>query len=259
MDLVLNARDAMPTGGQLTLETANIYRDPDQFGPTMAEAAQERLTGSCVMLAVTDTGCGMDESVQAHIFEPFFTTKEQGKGTGLGLATVYGIVKQSGGDIFVHSELGHGSTFKLYLPANEAVTRRQAPSFVQAIPEQGHETILLVEDEEMVRKLVQVALEDKGYTILEARYASDALAVATQYPGTIDLLITDVVMPQMSGRELATRLTGLRPTMKVLFTSGYTDDAVVRHGLLMAEVEFLPKPFSPHTLALKVREVLDKP
>lgn len=258
MNLVVNARDAMPTGGMLTIETANLYRDHRQLDSKLGAIDRAVNLTPCVMLAVTDTGCGMDEEIQAHMFEPFFTTKEPGKGTGLGLATVYGIIKQSGGDIFVYSEPGQGSTFKLYLPVNEVSIKHQAVALPHALPDQGCETILLVEDEEMVRKLVQVALEEKGYTLLEARAAGEALTLAAQYPGTINLLMTDVVMPQMSGRELAERLVVLRPDLKVLFTSGYTDDSVVRHGLLTAEVEFLPKPFSPHALALKVREVLDK-
>lgn len=258
MNLVVNARDAMPTGGRLTIETANLQYDQVQFHTKLGSTQSAVLSGPCVMLAVTDTGCGMNEETQTHMFEPFFTTKELGKGTGLGLATVYGIIKQSGGDIFVYSEPGHGSTFKIYLPANAEMIKPQIANFAPTIPERGHETILLVEDEEMVCRLVQAALEDKGYTILEAHYASEALAIANQYPGTIDLLMTDVVMPQMSGRALAERLVVLRPELKVLFTSGYTDDSVVRHGLLTAEVEFLPKPFSPRALAHKVREVLDK-
>ena len=258
MNLVVNARDAMPTGGRLTIETANLQHGQVQLPSKLGSMESAVLSGPCVMLAVTDTGCGMNEETQTHMFEPFFTTKELGKGTGLGLATVYGIIKQSGGDIFVYSEPGHGSTFKIYLPANAELIKQQMTTCTPTIPEQGHETILLVEDEEMVCKLVQAALEDKGYTILEAHYASEALAIVNQYPGTIDLLMTDVVMPQMSGRELAERLVALRSELKVLFTSGYTDDSVVRHGLLTAEVEFLPKPFSPRALAHKVREVLDK-
>lgn len=258
MNLAVNARDAMPTGGRLTIETVNLPHEQVQFRTKLGSMQSAVLSGPCVMLAVTDTGCGMDEETQTHMFEPFFTTKELGKGTGLGLATVYGIIKQSGGDIFVYSEPGHGSTFKIYLPANAELIKQPMTTCAPTIPEQGHETILLVEDEEMVCRLVQAALEDKGYTILEAHYASEALAIVNQYPGTIDLLMTDVVMPQMSGRVLAERLVGLRPELKVLFTSGYTDDSVVRHGLLTAEVEFLPKPFSPRALAHKVREVLDK-
>ncbi len=257
MNLVVNARDAMPTGGRLTIETSNVTLDPavlrNNHAPTETTTA-----GPYVMLAVTDTGCGIDAQSRAHIFEPFFTTKEQGKGTGLGLATAHGIVKQSGGDIFVYSEPNYGSTFKIYLPASKDATHQPPASHVQPLSSRGTETILLVEDEEMVSGLVKAALQDKGYTVLEERCASEALALCAQHPDMIDLLVTDVVMPQMSGRELAEQILTLRPTMKVLFTSGYTDDAVVRHGLLTAEVEFLPKPFSTSALAAKVREILDK-
>jgi two-component system cell cycle sensor histidine kinase/response regulator CckA len=253
MNLVVNARDAMPTGGQLTIETSNV-----QFDDSYAKTHLEVPTGPCVMLTVTDTGHGMDKPTQARIFEPFFTTKEVGKGTGLGLATVYGIVKQSGGDILVYSEPGQGATFKIYLPANETTFKDFDVSPTPPVSRRGSETILLVEDEEMVRDLVRLALQNEGYTILEARHGSEALSLSGQHQGPIDMLMTDVIMPQMSGRELAERLTVLRPQMKMLFMSGYTDDAVVRHGLLTAEVEFLPKPFSLHSLASKVREVLDK-
>ncbi len=253
MNLAVNARDAMPTGGMLTIETGNIYLS-DSYAKTHLEAP----TGPCVMLAVTDTGYGMDKQTQARIFEPFFTTKEPGKGTGLGLATAYGIIKQSGGDITFYSELGQGTSFKIYLPANETASNAPTTPKTQAVSGRGSETILLVEDEEMVRNMVRAALQDKGYTILEARHGSEAISLSEQHQGSIDLLVTDVVMPYMSGRELAERLKALRPLMKVLFMSGYTDDTVVRHGLLAAEVEFLPKPFSPSRLVSKVREVLDK-
>jgi len=252
MNLAVNARDAMPTGGLLTIETSNVQLDASYASPHFEAPA-----GPCVLLAVTDTGCGMDEPTRARIFEPFFTTKEPGKGTGLGLATVYGIIKQSGGDILVYSEPGQGTTFKIYLPANETASDDLAAPQTEPASRGGSETILLVEDEEMVRNLVQAALQDQGYTILEARHGSEALSLFEQHQGPIDLLVTDVVMPHMSGRELAEQLKNLHPEMKVLFISGYTDDAVVRHGLLTAEVEFLPKPFSPGQLAAKVREVLE--
>jgi CheY-like chemotaxis protein len=252
MNLVINARDAMPTGGRLTLETKNVLLD-DSYAHTHLGAP----TGPCVMLVVTDTGQGMDEPTLARIFEPFFTTKAPDKGTGLGLATVYGIVKQSGGHITVYSEPGQGSSFKIYLPASETVPQRLARPSVQPVIRGGSETILLVEDEEMVRRLVQWTLLRQGYTLLEARGGDEALLLARQHQGQIDLLVTDVVMPQMSGRALAEQLKALRPQIKVLFMSGYTDDTVVRHGLLAAEIEFLPKPFSPEVLAAKVREVLD--
>jgi PAS domain S-box-containing protein len=252
LNLVVNARDAMPTGGRLTLETANVELD-QVYLSTHLEAP----LGPAVMLAVTDTGQGMDKQTQAQIFEPFFTTKTVGQGTGLGLSTVYGIVKQSGGDIHVYSEPGQGTTFKIYLPAVETAAGPLSPEQAQPEVRGGSETILLVEDEEMVRSLILTVLEEEGYTLLEARRGEEALILARTHPGAIDLLITDVVMPEMSGRVLAGQLTALRPGLKVLYISGYTDDAVVRHGLLTAEVEFLSKPFSPTVLAGKVRAMLD--
>lgn len=253
MNLAVNARDAMPTGGMLTIETSNILLD-ENYLRTHLEAP----IGPCVMLAVTDTGCGMDESTQALIFEPFFTTKEPGKGTGLGLATVYGIIKQSGGDIMVYSEPGHGATFKIYLPAGETSAKGLAVAPANLAIRGGNETILLVEDEEGVRKLARTALQGKGYTILEAGHGSEALSLFEQHQGLVDLLVTDVVMPQISGRELAEQLKAFQPQLKVLFMSGYTDDSIVRHGLLAAKVDYLSKPFALDTLASKVREVLDK-
>lgn len=253
MNLVVNARDAMPTGGTLTLETHNTQLD-ENYTKIHLEAPQ----GPCVMLVVADTGQGMDEQTQAHIFEPFFTTKEPGKGTGLGLATVYGIVKQSGGEIIVNSKPGRGATFEIYLPAGNTSSAEPVVSSIQPIARGGSETILLVEDDEMVNMLVQRTLQSRGYTLLKARRGDEALLIAGQHEGTIDLLLTDVVMPQMSGREVAERLKALRPQLKVLFISGYTDDTMVKHGLLTAEIEFLLKPFSPNVLASKVREVLDK-
>lgn len=254
MNLIVNAHDAMPTGGQLTIETKNIYLD-EQYAQTHFEVA----VGSYVMVSVTDTGQGMDKATQARIFEPFFTTKEQGRGTGLGLATVYGIIKQSGGDISVYSEPGHGTTFKIYLPvtADTAVT----PPPFSTSPARFHEnteTILMVEDDDLVYGLVQRTLKEVGYTLMEARTGSEGLSIARQHQGKIDLLLTDVVMPQMSGRELAGQLQTIHPEMKVLFMSGYTNDVVVRHGLLTTKNEFLPKPFSSGQLTAKVREVLDK-
>jgi signal transduction histidine kinase len=253
MNLVVNARDAMPTGGKLTIETGNVRLD-DSYAKTHLETA----AGPCVMLAVTDTGHGMDKPTQARIFEPFFTTKESGQGTGLGLATVYGIVKQSGGDIIVYSEPGQGATFKIYLPASEIAADRQAAPQAILRTRGGNETILLVEDDEMVRSLIRRTLQGQGYTLLEARHGDEALSLSAQHSEPIDLLLTDVVMPQISGRELAERLKTLRPQMKTLFMSGYMDNTVVRHGVLEAEIEFLPKPFLPSVLTSKVREVLDK-
>ncbi len=252
MNLVVNARDAMPTGGRLTIETGNIDLDRNY-----ASIHPEAPVGSCVMLAVTDTGCGMDAQTRARIFEPFFTTKEPSKGTGLGLATVYGIIKQSDGEITVSSEPGQGASFKIFLRASAvAPSARSAPQ-ARSATRGGSETILLAEDEETVRRMASRALQAQGYTVLEARHVAEALALSERYQQPIDLLVTDVVMPQMSGRVLAERLTLLRPELKVLFMSGYMDDAVVRHGLLAAEVHFLPKPFSLSMLVAKVREVLD--
>jgi CheY-like chemotaxis protein len=211
------------------------------------------------MLAVTDTGCGMEEATRKRIFEPFFTTKGPGKGTGLGLATVYGIVKQSGGSIYVYSEVGRGTSFKVYLPRVEqeqAASVRPALAAPQARPG-GQETLLIVEDDEAVRALTRAVLRGRSYEVIEAVDADEALRLVAQNPKPIALLVTDVVMPGMSGRELASRLTTLRPELKVLYVSGYTDDAVVRHGLLEAEISFLQKPFTPDALARKVREVLD--
>ena len=253
MNLALNARDAMPKGGKVTIRTANVMIDE-----TFARRHLIAPPGPYIMLSVTDTGSGMDEETQAHIFEPFFTTKEQGKGTGLGLATVYGIVKQSGGSIFVYSEPGKGATCQIYLPrVDEAVTVVES---VHATidPPHGSETILLVEDEEPVRELVRKVLERNGYRILEARHGDEAIKICAQHNGgEISLLVTDVVMPRMSGREVAERVQASHPKMKVLYLSGYTDDAVVRHGVLQSMTAFLQKPFTPDALAHKVREVLD--
>jgi len=209
------------------------------------------------MLAVSDTGIGMDAKTQGRIFEPFFTTKEAGKGTGLGLATVYGIVKQSGGYIWVYSEPGHGTTFKVYLPhvdaPVEAVARPPEPGGTLA----GTETVLLAEDDELLRPLARGLLEKLGYTVLDAGTAEDALALARAHRGPIHLLIADVVMPGESGRQLALRLAELRPDTRVLYTSGYTDDAIVHHGMLEPGLNYLQKPFTPAALARSVREVLD--
>jgi len=252
MNLTINARDAMPHGGKLLFETDNATLDEvyaRQHIPTQP--------GSYVRLAVSDTGCGMDEATQSRIFEPFFTTKEQGKGTGLGLSTVYGIVKQSGGYIWVYSEPGQGTTFKIYLPRVAAPADSVLPVTHWSKLPQGTETLLLVEDEPEVRWLVRDMLQHLGYTILEARHGIEAQVLSIQHPGPIHLLITDVVMPQMSGREIAEQLRSEHPETKVLYMSGYTDDAIVRHGVLAAEVAFLQKPFTPEGLAVKVREVLD--
>ena len=252
MNLVVNARDAMPQGGKLTIELLNA--DLDEY---YSLGHPEVRPGPNVLLAVTDTGSGMDQATMARIFEPFFTTKGE-HGTGLGLATVHGIVKQSGGHVALYSEIGRGTSFKIYLPRIEApVSPGQSPRGRAEMPH-GSETVLLVEDEDGVRALSRHVLQSSGYTVLEAHDGIDAIRVAEQHTGRINLLLTDVVMPRMSGREVAEHLARIHSEMKVLFLSGYTDDAVVRHGILEAEVAFLQKPFSPTALATKVREVLDR-
>jgi len=252
MNLVVNARDAMPQGGKLLIETSDVEIDEDYV-----RSHAPMLPGKYVMMAVSDTGCGMDLETQAHIFEPFFTTKEEGRGTGLGLATVYGIVKQSGGFIWVYSEPGRGSTFKIYFPRVEEVLPTAKTVKVRAQRVEGSKTVLVVEDEAGVRSLVCQALAAHGYKVLEAAGAARALKISKQHTQPIDLLLTDVVMPRTSGKELAKRLSSLHPETKVLYMSGYTDDAVVRLGLSEGGTPFLQKPFGPDALLLKVHEVLE--
>jgi two-component system cell cycle sensor histidine kinase/response regulator CckA len=252
MNLAVNARDAMLNGGRLTIETANVELDAG-----FSHVPSVLAPGKYVMIAVTDSGVGMDAATQAHIFEPFFTTKERGKGTGLGLATVYGIVKQSGGYIWVYSEPGHGTTFKIYLPRIEdqstALPSEQPET--RSLP-RGSETVLLVEDEKGVRELAREYLQTSGYNVLEAQDGHMALEIASMHVGSIHVLMTDVVMPGISGRELAERVVQIRPEIKILYMSGYTDQAVVRRGILESDVVLLQKPFTLATLASKLREIL---
>jgi two-component system, cell cycle sensor histidine kinase and response regulator CckA len=252
MNLAVNSRDAMPSGGKLVVETANVYLDEEH-----AKRHATVQAGNYVMLAMSDTGCGMDRETQARIFEPFFTTKEQGKGTGLGLAMVYGIVKQSGGSIWVYSEVNRGTTFKIYLPQVDggAADHERQTSVRGTI--RGTETILLAEDEEMVRQLAFEVLTAAGYKVLAAANGGVALRIFEQRKGRIDLLLTDLVMPEMSGLELASRLKELKPDLKVLYMSGYTDNAIVHHGV-MEDESFIQKPFAPLALAQRIRKIFDE-
>jgi PAS domain S-box-containing protein len=253
MNLAVNARDAMPDGGKLTIETANVELDAAYGAAKNAQIPP----GDYVMLAVTDTGIGMDAATRAEIFEPFFTTKPLGKGTGLGLSTVYGIVKQSGGYIWVYSEPGAGSSFKIYLPRIEGEPLSMKIRRANAIDPRGDETILIVEDEDAVRRAVARVLTGLGYDVLEAADGREALAICEQRRGDIHVMVTDIVMPQLNGRELADRAAACQPDMRVLYMSGYTDSAIVHHGRLEAGMAFLQKPFTPDVLARKVRQMLD--
>jgi len=250
--LAVNARDAMPEGGQLAIETGNVTLDA-----VYARSHPGAVPGPYVVLAVSDTGIGMDAETLSHVFEPFFTTKETGKGTGLGLAMIYGIVKQSGGYVSVDSEPGRGATFRIYLPQVEEIEAAGGTTAEPDARPRGSETVLLVEDEEGVRDLAREMLEILDYTVLEARRPEEALRISDQRPGPIHLLLTDVIMPGMSGPALAGRLLSGRPGLKVLFMSGYTDDSIVQHGLPVAGTALVQKPFTLDALARKVREVLD--
>ncbi len=255
MNLAVNARDAMPQGGKITVEIMEMALDEDFTVKHPGSKA-----GGHIMLAVSDTGTGMTEATQARLFEPFFTTKEAGKGTGLGLSTVFGIVKQSGGLIGVYSELGRGTVFKIYLPVvHRAGLAHSESGSIEIRPMRGTETILLVDDDQRVRGVARTILKKFGYNVLEAQGGGDALLLCEQHPDVIHLLLTDVVMPRMSGRQLAERLALVRPDMKVLYMSGYTDDAVVRHGILSATIAFIQKPITPTALGYKVRQTLGPP
>jgi PAS domain S-box-containing protein len=254
INLAINARDAMLQGGKLTIETANADLNENYFREHGIEGEKP---GHYVMLAVSDTGSGMDKKILEHIFEPFFTTKEVGKGTGLGLSTVYGIVKQNNGFIWVYSESGQGTTFKVYLSEVKKDADLEKKEQTPVDDPGGSETVLIVEDNDLLRNFVQKALRGYGYRVKDAENGEDALRVCKEHDGQIDLMVTDVIMPKMGGREAAKRLQPLYPQMKVIYMSGYTDDAIVHHGVLEPGLNFLEKPFTPEGLARKVRKVLD--
>jgi CheY-like chemotaxis protein len=256
VNLAVNARDAMPRGGELTIETAAVTLDEGYVASHLGVKP-----GEYVLLAVSDTGVGMSREVQSHVFEPFFTTKERGKGTGLGLATVYGIIKQGGGDIQVYSEEGVGTTFKIYLPRSRKVMGPSARSMPEIIgePPSGSETILVIEDNARVRELARLALQQRGYVVLEAENGREALQVAARHPGSIHLLLVDVVLPGLSGMAVVKQLAQMHPGPKTLFMSGYADETIAYHGLLESGAALLQKPFSPIDLARKVRSLLDTP
>lgn len=252
MNLAVNARDAMPNGGRLTIETANVELDAEY-----AREHPDAHAGPHVMIAITDSGSGMTQEVKAKIFDPFFTTKALGQGTGLGLSTVYGIVKQSGGNIWVYSELGHGTTFKIYLPSAEGRAATTQPA-TEAASTRGTETLLVVEDDAAVRGLLRRVLRKAGYTVLDTGDPEDALRICREHAGMIALVLTDVVMPKMGGREFAEKARTLRPDMCTVYMSGYTDDAIVHHGVLEPGTAFIEKPISPEMLLAKMREFLRK-
>ena len=252
VNLAVNARDAMPTGGRITIETGNVRLDENYVRTHLGVKP-----GDFVMIAMSDSGHGMDSATRQRIFEPFFTTKMQGRGTGLGLATVYGMVKQAGGDIWVYSEVGQGTTFKLYFPrVDEAASDAEAAVVEKSAP--GGETVLVVEDEQAVRELTVKMLQQLGYVVLAASSGPAAIEIARACAGTLSLLVTDVVMPEMSGRQVADQLLAIHPAVKVLYLSGYTENTVIHHGVLDSGVDFLPKPFSREALGRKVREILGK-
>jgi CheY-like chemotaxis protein len=252
INLAVNARDAMPNGGNLTIETANVNLDEEY-----CSVHPYAKPGRYVLLAVSDTGCGMSDEVKIHAFEPFFTTKQKGRGTGLGLATIYGVVKQSGGSIEVYSELEKGTVFKIYLPAVDEIPQAldiEKPK--DSSTSKGDEMILLVEDEKIVRDMATKMLKRLNFSVLNASNGDEALAIAGSYQGVISLLITDVVMPGMNGRQLAEQLQRMRPDIKVLFSSGYTEDAIAHHGIIDRDLNFIGKPYSSFDLAKKIRQLL---
>jgi nitrogen-specific signal transduction histidine kinase/CheY-like chemotaxis protein len=255
MNIVVNAKDAMPNGGKLTIQTANVDLDTSYFAE---HGIVEKELGPYVMVAVSDTGIGMDKKIQEHIFEPFYTTKDKQRGTGLGLSTVYGIVKQNGGFIWVYSESGQGSTFKIYLPRTKKDVKTEEKDHTPVENLNGSETVLIVEDDALLLNFAEKALQQYGYRVLTARNGQDALRIGEEFEGQIDLMVTDVVMTTMNGKETAEHLQSRYSQMKVIYMSGYTDDTIVHLGVLEPGLNFLEKPFSPEGLARKVREVLDK-